>query len=70
MNNPNDDYLDSTVILLGLCLLDALLPKSNYPEEVKSALAKRVRALTEDIQRDRTYDAYGNPHEPFRKPWR
>ena len=66
MSNRN---ADNTIIVLGLTLLESLLPISGYPEDVRKAMVERIRAIVEDIQRPPpAVDAYGNPYEQEWKP--
>lgn len=47
---------DLAIIVMGLMLTDALLPKSRYKPELRKALSKRINELVEELQQARQHD--------------
>ncbi len=47
------DKQEVTIVLLALCLLDELLPKSSYHPLLQAAIHERLHQLIERIQNPR-----------------
>lgn len=62
MSNLNVEWIDETLIVMGLGLILATLPTSGYDPELRKQIEARVKDLLDKIQKPKVYDAYGNPY--------
>lgn len=54
---------DAALVVMGLMLADALLPKSKYDPEVRKKISHRIQQLIEEIQAARDYQGYQRQEE-------
>lgn len=60
MSSPSGKNVDNALIILGLTLLEELLPLSRYPKETREGMQARIRFIIEDMSTPK--DVYGNPY--------